>query len=80
MALIGGRAEDRTTAPSPGGLTSGSRAEVAGFAVVAVPAAERAKENSGSPASEAGGGIKVGPVKGGQRMRERKKVLMRCVH
>ena len=28
--------------------------------VIAVPAAERA---SGSPASEAGGGIKVGPVK-----------------
>ena len=62
LAPIGGRADDRTTAPSPGGLEVGSRAAIAGavaivvvaVAAAALPETEWPRENNGSAASEAG--------------------------
>ena len=60
FAPIGGRADERTTAPSAGALGTGSSAASAGAAAVAVVVDVRARvalgANTGSPARDAAGG------------------------
>ena len=56
LALIGGRADERTTAPSTGSLGIGSRAATAVATVVDVDATAVLGANTGSPARDAAGG------------------------
>ena len=64
LALIGGRAEESTTAPCPGCLGGGSRAEVAWEVRLAaadidgttVGVADTLEVNTGRPARDAAGG------------------------